>query len=69
MYRIAFPLMLLAAVLGALVIELVPAQALIAQGTLGGILVALVGTILPVLMAFGTRAMASKSVEAVPSTE
>ncbi len=52
-FRIAFPLMLLAAVLGALVIELLPAQALFAPVTLGGIiLVALVGTFLPVPMAF-----------------
>lgn len=61
MYRIGFSLMLLAAVLGAPVIELVPAQALITQDTFGGIiLVALVGTLLPVPMALGTRAMASK---------
>jgi uncharacterized membrane protein YraQ (UPF0718 family) len=51
--RVALPLMLLAAVLGALVIELLPAQALIAQVTIGGILlVALVATFLPVPMAF-----------------
>jgi uncharacterized membrane protein YraQ (UPF0718 family) len=52
-FRIAFPLMLLAAVLGALVVELLPAQALIAQVTLRGIiLVALAGAFLPVPMAF-----------------
>src|ERR1700730_12287368 len=52
-FRVAFPLMILAAVLGALVIELLPPQALIAQVTLGGIvLVALVGAFLPVPMAF-----------------
>jgi hypothetical protein len=52
-FRVAFPLMLLAAVLGALVIELLPAQALVAQATIGGILlVALVGAFLPVPMAF-----------------
>lgn len=52
-FRLAFPLMLLAAVLGALVIELVPPQALIAQVTLGGIvLVAVVSAFLPVPMAF-----------------
>src|SRR5208282_2979055 len=52
-FRVAFPLMLLAALLGALVIELLPAQALIAQATVGGILVvALVGAFLPVPMAF-----------------
>ena len=52
-FRVAFPLMILAAVLGALVIELLPAQALIAQVTVGSIiLVALVGAFLPVPMAF-----------------
>lgn len=52
-FRVAFPLMILAAVLGALVIELLPAQALISQATIGGILlVALVGAFLPVPMAF-----------------
>ena len=52
-FRVAFPLMILAAILGALVIELLPPQALIAQATVGGILlVALVGAFLPVPMAF-----------------
>jgi uncharacterized membrane protein YraQ (UPF0718 family) len=52
-FRVAFPLMILAAVLGALVIELLPPQALIAQVTLGGILlVAIVASFLPVPMAF-----------------
>ncbi len=52
-FRVAFPLMLLAALLGAFVIELLPAQALMAQATIGGILlVALVGAFLPVPMAF-----------------
>ena len=52
-FRVAFPLMLLAAVLGALAVELLPAQALIAQVTVGGILlVALVAAFLPVPMAF-----------------
>jgi len=52
-FRVAFPLMILAAVLGALVIELLPSQALVAQATIGGIvLVALVGAFLPVPMAF-----------------
>jgi uncharacterized membrane protein YraQ (UPF0718 family) len=52
-FRVAFPLMILAAILGALVIELLPAQALIAQVTVGGILlVALVAAFLPVPMAF-----------------
>jgi uncharacterized membrane protein YraQ (UPF0718 family) len=52
-FRVAFPLMIFAAVLGALVIELLPAQALFAQATIGGILlVALVSAFLPVPMAF-----------------
>jgi hypothetical protein len=52
-FRYAFPLMLLAAVLGAVFIELLPPQALIAQVTVGGIiLVALVAAFLPVPMAF-----------------
>jgi uncharacterized membrane protein YraQ (UPF0718 family) len=52
-FRIAFPLMLIAALLGAFVIELVPAQALAAKVSLGGVvLVALVGAFLPVPMAF-----------------
>lgn len=52
-FRVAFPLMILAAVVGALVIEVLPEQALMAQVTIGGIaLVALVGAFLPVPMAF-----------------
>jgi uncharacterized membrane protein YraQ (UPF0718 family) len=52
-FRVAFPLMLLAALLGALLVELLPAQALLAPVTLGGILlVALVSAFLPVPMAF-----------------
>ncbi len=52
-FRVAFPLMILAAILGALIIELLPPQALIAPVTIGGIiLVALVGAFLPVPMAF-----------------
>jgi uncharacterized membrane protein YraQ (UPF0718 family) len=52
-FRVAFPLMILAAVLGALIVELLPTQALFAQATMGGILlVALVGAFLPVPMAF-----------------
>jgi uncharacterized membrane protein YraQ (UPF0718 family) len=52
-FRVAFPLMILAAVLGALVIEVLPAQLLLAQVTIGGIiLVALVSAFLPVPMAF-----------------
>ena len=50
---VALPLMILAAVLGALVVELLPPQALIAPVTLGGILlVALIAAFLPVPMAF-----------------
>src|ERR1700730_6968214 len=52
-FRVGFPLMLLAALLGALVIELVPAQAM--QGPvslLGVLLAAIVGAFLPVPMAF-----------------
>src|SRR5258708_31531811 len=37
-FRVAFPLMILAAALGALVIELLPPPPLIAQATIGGIL-------------------------------
>jgi uncharacterized membrane protein YraQ (UPF0718 family) len=52
-FRVAFPLMLLAALLGAVVIELLPPQALIAPVTVAGILlVALISTFLPVPMAF-----------------
>jgi uncharacterized membrane protein YraQ (UPF0718 family) len=52
-FRIAFPLMLLAALLGAFVVELLPPQAFVAPVTLGGILlVALVAAFLPVPMAF-----------------
>jgi uncharacterized membrane protein YraQ (UPF0718 family) len=52
-FRVAFPLMILGAVLGAVVIELLPPQAIIAQASIGGIvLVALVGAFLPVPMAF-----------------
>ncbi|HWZ98995.1 MAG TPA: permease [Candidatus Dormibacteraeota bacterium] len=52
-FRVAFPLMILAAVLGALAIELLPQQALVAQVTVGGIiLVALASAFLPVPMAF-----------------
>jgi uncharacterized membrane protein YraQ (UPF0718 family) len=52
-FRIAFPLMILAAILGAMVIEILPAQPLSLPVTLGGIiLVAMVGAFLPVPMAF-----------------
>jgi uncharacterized membrane protein YraQ (UPF0718 family) len=51
--RVGVPLMLLAAVLGALAVETIPQTGLHAPATLGGILlVALVGTFLPVPMAF-----------------
>ena len=51
------PFMLLAAILGALVAELVPAQAIPTHVTLLGIvLVALIGTFLPVPMAFDVAA-------------
>ncbi len=52
-FRVAFPLMLAAAAMGALAVELLPAQALVAKVTIGGIvLVALVAAFLPVPMAF-----------------
>jgi uncharacterized membrane protein YraQ (UPF0718 family) len=52
-FRVAFPLMILAAVLGALFIELLPQQALFAPVTVVGIvLVALIAAFLPVPMAF-----------------
>lgn len=51
--RVGFPLMLLAALLGALVIELVPPQAITSPVSLAGIvIVALIGAFLPVPMAF-----------------
>jgi len=52
-FRVAFPLMILAALLGASVIELLPAQLLFAPVTIGGILlVALVSAFRPGPMAF-----------------
>jgi uncharacterized membrane protein YraQ (UPF0718 family) len=52
-FRVAFPLMILAAVLGALIVEILPQQALFAPVTIGGIvLVALIAAFLPVPMAF-----------------
>jgi len=52
-FRIAFPLMLLAALLGAFVVELLPPQAFAAPVTIGGVLlVALIAAFLPVPMAF-----------------
>jgi uncharacterized membrane protein YraQ (UPF0718 family) len=51
--RVGLPLMLLAAVLGALAIEMVPQQALAGPATVPGIIaVCLVGAFLPVPMAF-----------------
>ena len=52
-FRVALPLMLLAASLGALAVELLPQQALFVPVSVGGILlVALVAAFLPVPMAF-----------------
>jgi len=52
-FRVAFPLMILASALGALVVELVPQQALATQATVAGIMVvAIVSAFLPVPMAF-----------------
>jgi len=52
-FRVAFPLMILAAGLGALVVELVPQQGLVTQASVAGIvLVAIVSAFLPVPMAF-----------------
>jgi len=52
-FRVAFPFMILGAILGAAAIELLPQNALTAQVTFGGIVVvALVGAFLPVPMAF-----------------
>ena len=52
-FRVAFPLMILAAVLGAFAVELIPQQALSGQATLLGIvIVAFVSAFLPVPMAF-----------------
>jgi uncharacterized membrane protein YraQ (UPF0718 family) len=52
-FRVAFPLMILAAVLGAFAVELLPQQALSGSVTVIGIVaVALVSAFLPVPMAF-----------------
>ncbi len=51
--RVAFPLMILAAVLGAVAIELIPPQALVRPvSVLGIVLVAVISAFLPVPMAF-----------------
>src|SRR3984893_1193273 len=66
-FRVAFPLMILAAVLGALVIEVLPPQALIAQVTVGGILlVAIVAAFLPVPMAFDVAIAYIATTKGVP---
>jgi uncharacterized membrane protein YraQ (UPF0718 family) len=52
-FRFALPLMLIAALLGAVAVELLPQQALFGQVTFGGIfVVALVAAFIPVPMAF-----------------
>jgi uncharacterized membrane protein YraQ (UPF0718 family) len=52
-FKVAAPLMVIAALLGAIVIELVPPDALhMPVGVLGIVVVALIGTFLPVPMAF-----------------
>src|SRR4030095_4888843 len=52
-FRVAFPLMILAAVLGALAVELIPRHALIGQASVLGIVaVSVVSAFLPVPMAF-----------------
>jgi uncharacterized membrane protein YraQ (UPF0718 family) len=52
-FRVAFPLMILAAVLGAFAVELIPQQALVGQATiLGIVVVAVISAFLPVPMAF-----------------
>jgi uncharacterized membrane protein YraQ (UPF0718 family) len=52
-FKVAFPLMILAAVLGAFAVELIPQQALTGQVTVLGIIaVAIVSTFLPIPMAF-----------------
>jgi uncharacterized membrane protein YraQ (UPF0718 family) len=52
-FRLAFPLMILAAVLGAIAVELIPQNALAGQATLLGIVaVSFIAAFLPVPMAF-----------------
>jgi uncharacterized membrane protein YraQ (UPF0718 family) len=66
-FRVAFPLMLLAAVLGALLVEILPQQALFAPVTIGGIvLVALLAAFLPVPMAFDVAIAFILMVKGVP---
>jgi hypothetical protein len=66
-FRVAFPLMILAAVLGALFIEILPQQALFAPVTIAGIIaVALVAAFLPVPMAFDVAIAYIAMVKGVP---
>jgi uncharacterized membrane protein YraQ (UPF0718 family) len=66
-FRVAFPLMILAAFLGALVIELLPPQILVSHVTVGGIiLAALVAAFLPVPMAFDVAIAYILMIKGVP---
>jgi uncharacterized membrane protein YraQ (UPF0718 family) len=66
-FRVAFPLMILGAILGALVIEALPAQPLNLPVTFGGIiLVALVAAFLPVPMAFDVAIAYIAMIKGVP---
>jgi uncharacterized membrane protein YraQ (UPF0718 family) len=66
-FRIAFPLMILGAILGAFVIEILPAQPLSLPVTFGGIiLVALVAAFLPVPMAFDVAIAYIAMIKGVP---
>ena len=66
-FRVAFPLMILGAILGALVIEALPTQPLSLPVTFGGIVVvALVAAFLPVPMAFDVAIAYIAMVKGVP---
>jgi uncharacterized membrane protein YraQ (UPF0718 family) len=66
-FRVAFPLMILGAILGAAVIEILPAQPLSFPVTFGGIiLVALIAAFLPVPMAFDVAIAYIAMVKGVP---
>ena len=66
-FRLAFPLMILGAILGAMVIEILPAQPLNLQVSFGGIiLVAVVGAFLPVPMAFDVAIAYIAMIKGVP---
>jgi uncharacterized membrane protein YraQ (UPF0718 family) len=66
-FRIAFPLMILGAILGAFVVEVLPAQPLTLPVSFGGIvLVALVGAFLPVPMAFDVAIAYIAMIKGVP---